>query len=254
MCKFTLFSAKDSPWQLETVSKWGSHDFCPAVTNFCMWEITQAQLNTFSQVAAWGNAKKPWQDRAFLLFAPVTAAGPNIAFGLVAVWAHLHQAHYPTLAEAACQLVLLTDGSVDWVYAFVHLNEATFYAPLSDIGHISTMIDGALSSEPHGCLHQLQVWQLLQHKEPVVYPEGLHSKIEASQYTFPDLPLWDVVAQWEPTQSPQQIEVDLSKVQPVNMVTTIQAAVLTPALLPPQRTPRSPLGITNYKLFIYITE
>ena len=64
------------------------------------------------------------------------------------------------------------DGSTDWVYAFVQLNEALSHAPLSSMGHISNMTDGTPSEDAHSQLHQLQVCKLLQYMDPVVCPEG----------------------------------------------------------------------------------
>ena len=55
---------------------------------------------------------------------------------------------------------------------------------------------------PIGWLHQLQVCKLLQHREKVVCPEGLNGDLEALQFTFPKLHLWDAAAPGEPFQEP----------------------------------------------------
>ena len=73
--------------------------------------------------------EKPQQDMAFLLIVPnITAECED--FGLVAVWAHPHQAHYHTLEVAAHKLVLPVEESVHWAYAFIWLNEALSHVPL----------------------------------------------------------------------------------------------------------------------------
>ena len=53
-------------------------------------------------------------DMAFLLIAPSITVGYEKVFGLVALWAHPHQASYQSLEEAACKLALLVDESMDW--------------------------------------------------------------------------------------------------------------------------------------------
>ena len=126
--------------------------------------ITKAQLNALSLAVAWGDIEKSQQDMAFLLIMPSITTGYERVFGLVAVWAHPHQAHYSTLDGVACKLVLLEDRSADWVYAFIWLNVALSHAPLSSEGHVSTMTDGTPSREAHCHLHQLQVCKQLQHK------------------------------------------------------------------------------------------
>ena len=48
----------------------------------------QAQLNTFSQVGAWDDVGKPWQDMVFLLTTSNIVVEYKRVFGLVAVWVH----------------------------------------------------------------------------------------------------------------------------------------------------------------------
>ena len=57
------------------------------------------------------------------------------------------------------------------------------------------------SADAHGWLHQLQVCKLLQHRDKVVCPKGLNSELEALQFTFPELPLWDVAAPGNPSKN-----------------------------------------------------
>ena len=151
--------------------------------------IMQAQLITLLGAGTWGNIEKPRQDMVFLIIAPSTAIGCERVFGLTAVWAHLCQAHFPPLPEAACILVLLADVSKDWLYTFEQLNDAVAHVPLSDEGHISAMTDSVASTDAHGQLHHLQVCKLLQYEEKAVYPEGLNGDLEVLQFTFPELSL-----------------------------------------------------------------
>ena len=53
-----------------------------------------------SQAEAWGDVEKPQQDMAFILIVPSLAVGCEQVFRLTAMWAHPHQAHLPTLADA----------------------------------------------------------------------------------------------------------------------------------------------------------
>ena len=128
--------------------------------------------------------------------------------------------------------MLLDDRSVDWACAFIWLNEALSHAPLSSEGHISTMTDSVPSREACSYLQQLQVCKLLQHKDMVLYPEGLNSELEASQFTLHELSLWDATTPSKTTHEPQLIEVDLGSVQSESITTIIQAPN-TPLVLPP---------------------
>ena len=91
---------------------------------------------------------------AFFLIMPSTATGYERIFILVTLWAHPHWTHCTTLVDVACKLMLLKDGSTNWVHTFVLLNEVLSQAPLSSMGHISTMTDGAPSTDACSCLHQ----------------------------------------------------------------------------------------------------
>ena len=62
--------------------------------------------------------------------------------------------------------------------------------------------DGMPSINACHQVHQLQVWKLLQHRSWVVCHEGLNWELEAMQFTFEELPLWDVAAMDEPTPGP----------------------------------------------------
>ena len=75
-----------------------------------------------------------------------------MVFRLVAVWAHPHQAWLSSLDEVAKKLALLIDLGDNWAYAFVQLNENAQHVPLSNEGHLSTMVDGAPCRTTCGCL------------------------------------------------------------------------------------------------------
>ena len=152
----------------------------------------QAQLNTLSLAGAWGDVEKLQQDMAFLLIALSLTIRCERVFGLTAVWTHPCQACFQILQEAAYKLVLLADDSTDWLYTFIWLNDAISHVPLSNEGHTSAMMDGTPSVDAYGQFHQLQICKLLQHESRVVCPEGLNGELEALQFTFQELPLWDM--------------------------------------------------------------
>ena len=202
-----------------------SQDICLVVANFQVWVIMQAQLDALSEVMA--------RDMAFLLITPNIATEHKSIFGLIAVWVLPYHAHYTTLADVVHKLMLLMDGSADWVYAFIQLNKVLSHAPLSSMGYFSTMTDGTPSTDPCGQLHQ-QVHKLLQHKDMVVCPEGLNSHMEASQFTFKELPLWDAATPSKTTHKLQLMTVDLGGKQAEGVTTTILTS--TPVLPPPTDT------------------
>ena len=92
------------------------------------------------------------------------------------------------------------------------------------------MKDSVPNANAYGQLHQLQVCMLLQHREKVVCPEGLNRDLEALQFTFPELPLWDATTPSKPFREPQFLEVYLGHVQPEGMATVIQGPITIPAL------------------------
>ena len=65
-------------------------------------------------------------------------------------------------------------------------------------------------------------------------PEGLNGEMEASQFPFKELSLWDTATPGKPTCEPQLIEVNLSGMQSQSVTTTIQTPQTTPILpIPP---------------------
>ena len=133
--------------------------------------------------------------------------GDDQIFGLAAVWAHPHQGHLSTLAEAAQKLMLLADNGPDWPYTFICTSKTVLHMPLSNNGHIGAMMDGIHSINACSWLHQLQVWKLLQHGGSIVFPEGLNGEPEALQFSFQELPLWNATSTDGPTQDLPMLEV-----------------------------------------------
>ena len=118
---------------------------------------------------------------AFLLIAPRKTIEGEMVVRLAAVWAHLHQAHLPSLDEAVKKLALLINLGDNWAYTFVWLNEDAQHVPLSNKGHLSAMVDGVLCRSMCRHLCQLEVWKLLQYGDQVVYPKGLNRHLKPVQ-------------------------------------------------------------------------
>ena len=146
-------------------------------------------------------------------------SGSEQIFGPAVVWAHCHQGHLTTLVEAACKLALLMDDGPDWPYAFVLLSNTTCHMPLSDAGHLGTMTDSTQSVNTCSCLHQLQTWKLLQHREHVVFPEGLNGEMEAHHFSFPELSPWDTATAGRSAWELPPIEMILGGVEHESMLT-----------------------------------
>ena len=122
-----------------------------------MRDVTWSELLALSHAGAWGDTEKPQHDMAYLLIALGKTIKGEMAFGLATVWAHPHQVYLPSLDEVPRKLSLLIDIGGNWVHAFMQLNEGALHIPLSSKGHISAMINRALSRSTCGCLCQLQV-------------------------------------------------------------------------------------------------
>ena len=103
--------------------------------------------------------------------------------------------------------------------------------PLSSQGHLGAMTGGAPGMNTCSCLHQLQIWKLLQWRDWVVFPEGLNRELKALQFDFEELPLWNVAIADEPTQDLPLIEVDHNGVETEDLTTTLQTPNTT--LVPP---------------------
>ena len=163
MDMFSHLHTDTALWDPTSITTWGSLDFCLPVQQFNVPTIKHAQLTTLSQAGAWGNAEKPWKDKAFLFIAPSLATWGQRVFGLVAMWVHPYQIHLASLAEATQCLVLVAEEGPDWPYTFVHMNDAVLHVLLSKP-----------QRNPCSFLHQLQAWRLLQCGEWVACPGGLN--------------------------------------------------------------------------------
>ena len=181
---------------------------------FPVHTITQRQLNTLSQVGAWGDMDKPCQDMVFILIAPNLAIRCKWVFGLTATLMHPCQVYLPTLAEVAQKLMLLANEGTDWPYTYARMNDAVAHTPLSSEGHIGVMTGGLPSRNTCSHLYQLQVWQLLQCRGQVVCPEGLNRSLEPLLFNFKELPLWSMANTDEPTHDLPMMDVDLSNMVP----------------------------------------
>ena len=146
-----------------------------------------------------GEAKKPRWDMAFLMIVPSTNARGDQLSSLAVVWAHPPQGHFNTLAKAGQKLMLLADNGSHWPYVFVHISNTMLHVPLSNNRHIGAMTDGVHTVNACSQLHQLQVWKLLQHDNSIVFPVGLNREPEALQFSFQELPLWNVASVDGPT-------------------------------------------------------
>ena len=104
-----------------------------------------------------------------------------MAFGLVAVWAHPHQAQLSSLDEVVKKLALLIYLGNNWAYAFMWLNKDAQHVPLSNEGHLSTMVNGAPCRSVCGHLCQPEVHKPLQCVDQVVYPKGLNRDLKLVQ-------------------------------------------------------------------------
>ena len=133
----------------------------------------------------------------------------EVAFSLTMVWAHPYQAHLSSMDKAVKKITLLANSGNNWVYTFVWFNEDAQHVPLPKEGHLRTMIDGTPSRNTCRHLHQLEVWQLLQCRDHMVYPKGLNGDLKPV-LTFPiknTCPRWEYT--WWTYHKPSFISVDL---------------------------------------------
>ena len=102
----------------------------------------------------------------------------EMVLGLAVVWPHPYQGCLSSQEEAAKKLNLLLKSGNNLTYDFVQLNEDAQHIPLSKEGYLSVMISGTPSRNMCGCLCQLEVCQLLQCGDQVMYPKGLNGGLE----------------------------------------------------------------------------
>ena len=187
-------------WDESTLALWGLHNICPFLSHFQMAQMTWPELSALSCAGAWEDPKKPQCNMAFLLIVPGKAVGEEMAFGLVMVWMHPHQACLSSLDKVVRKLALLINLGDNWAYAFLWLNENAQHIPLPDEGHLSKSVCG------HLC--QLEVHKLLQDGDQVVNPEGLNGGLEPLQTSLSGPLLWGQVALGDSTCEPSFLLVD----------------------------------------------
>ena len=76
----------------------------------------------------------------------------------------------------------------------------------------------------------------------MVCPEGLKSQMEAMQFTFKELPLWNTATPSEPACELLLMVVDLGSMQPEGITAAIQTPHSTPVLPPPPADATEPSG------------
>ena len=178
---------------------WGCHNICPSLSHFQVTEVTWPELSALSHAGVWGDIQKPQCNIAFLLIVLGKTVEGEMAFRLVVVWMHPHQACLPSLDEVSRKLTLLIDIGDNWAYAFVWLNKGALHVTPSNKGHISTMIDWVPSRSACRHLYQLGVHKLLQCGDQIVCPEGLNGGFEPVVLSLPKPPLCNMSIPSRPT-------------------------------------------------------
>ena len=220
MCELSCLCTDTVLWDPTSSTMWGALNFCPPIQQFNVHTIRQTQLTALSQAPAWENAENPRNDMAFLLIVPSLATGCERIFGLMAMWAHPHQACLVSLVEVAQCLVLLANKGPDWPYTFLQMSNTVLHVPLSSKGHLGILKECKPQRSLCGLLHQLQAWRLLQCGKWLVCPGGLNAGLNALVFNFKEMPLWNVATTGEATRDPSMIEVDLCGMKPKAISTT----------------------------------
>ena len=128
--------------------------------------------------------------------------------------AHPHQAWFSSLDEVAMKFTLLINLGDNWPYTFVWLNEDAQHVPLSNEGHLSTMVDGVPCRSTCRHLHWLEVCKLLQCGEWVVYHQRDRWGMEPVQTSLLGSLIWGMDMLGKPAHKPSFLLVDLSWVTP----------------------------------------
>ena len=232
MNDYSHFAEDANRWEQTTKTTWGSHDICPLLSQFYIMAISQMHLSAISWAKALGDPKKPKLSMAYLLIVLTQAVEEERIFGLLAVWVHPCQALLSSLEEAAKKLTILINTGDDWPYAFLQFCEDSQHVPLSDTGHISIIVGGALSRSTCGCLSCLEICKLLQCSREVVYPGGLNGDFEPIQVSLPKQSVWDA----ESTNEPAMLQINLPSITHGDMTMATSQWLSMPISSPPSVT------------------
>ena len=85
-------------------------------------------------------------------------------------------------------------------------------------------------------------------------PEGLNAQMEALQFTFKELSLWNAATPGEPACEPQLMVVDLSGMQSEDVTVILQTPHSMPVLPPPPTDTTEPSGDTTVAINLQLTD
>ena len=185
----------------------------PPLTQFQVTQVTWSEPQ-LSPAQGMGRHQEVLEWLGILTDIPKRTIKGEMAPGLAVVWAHPYQAWVSSLDEVAKKLNLLTTSGRNWAYTFVQFNKDAQHVPLPREGHLSTMIDGVPSRNVCGHLCQLEICQLLQWEDQVVYPEWLNRGLEPVVTSLPQ----SVAHGMSMFNEPAFLLVDLSQVMPGEQV------------------------------------
>ena len=165
---------------------------------------TQPELSALSHSGAWGDAEKFWGDLVFLLIVPEKTIQGEVAFSLTMVWAYSYQAHLSSLDEVAKNLPCSSTLAIIGPMLLCSLMR------MPKEGHLSAMSDGASSRNTCRHLCQLEMHQLLQCGDQVVYPKGLNGGLEPVLISLSGALVQGMNTLGEPAHEPSFLSVDFS--------------------------------------------
>ena len=154
-------------------SLWGCHDICPILEQFHIALVTQPELSSLTHLLVWGDPKRFHSNVSFLLNFPkrvLQREGVWACYG-VAPPISCQSLHHRWCSK---KLILLASSKPNWPYAFVQFKGDTHHMPLTEEGHLSTMMEEMPSNIPCRRICQLEVHQLLHSDNWIVYPKGLN--------------------------------------------------------------------------------
>ena len=133
-----------------------------------------------------------------------------MAFSITMLWTHPYQACLSSMDEVAKKLTLLVNSSDNWAYTFVWFNKDAQHVLLPKEDHFSDTVNGLPSRNVCGPLCQLEVPQLLQCRDHVVYLEGWNGGLEPVLTSLSGALVQGGNMLGEPACEPSFISVDLS--------------------------------------------